>query len=208
MKNTVLFDFDGVLIDSLPCMEFAWTHVQSEFNIQQSFCDYQRYIGIPFFDILSQLSIPKSLFLPIKTVYNKYATESVYLCTLFPYASHVINWLLKHNFKLALVTSKDSTRTYNLLKLFNLPIDVVVTPELTNRGKPFPDPLFLACNMLSISANHAIFVGDMLTDMSAARSANIDYLHFLPGYSGGNFLPSYGSPIFSLLNIVEYLQNQ
>ena len=27
-ENSVFFDFDGVLIDSLPCMEYAWSNVQ------------------------------------------------------------------------------------------------------------------------------------------------------------------------------------
>ena len=66
MKNSVFFDFDGVLIDSLPCMEFAWYHVQSEFDIENTFHEYQRYIGIPFFEILTLLSIPKHLFPSIK----------------------------------------------------------------------------------------------------------------------------------------------
>ena len=58
MKNTVLFDFDGVLIDSLPCMEFAWQHVQSEFNIKNDFREYHNHIGIPFFEILNSIFAP------------------------------------------------------------------------------------------------------------------------------------------------------
>ena len=208
MKNSVFFDFDGVLIDSLPCMEFAWYHVQSEFDIENTFHEYQRYIGIPFFEILTLLSIPKHLFPSIKNTYNKYATESVDRCILFPYATSVIDWLLDNQFNIALVTSKDSIRTYNLLKYFNLPIDVVITPELTQRGKPFPDPLFLACDKFSIDCSQAVFVGDMFSDMQAAKAANIDYLHFLPGYSICSGYPSYGSPIFSLLNIINFMKYQ
>ena len=208
MKNSVFFDFDGVLIDSLPCMEFAWSHVQSQFAIDKTFTDYHRHIGIPFFEILTLLSIPKHLYSPIRKTYNKFATESVDRCILYPYATFVIDWLLSNDYNIALVTSKDSIRTYHLLEHFNLPIDVVVTPELTQRGKPFPDPLFLACDKFSVDVNQAVFIGDMFSDMHAAKAASIDYLHFMPGYSLGTIIPNYGSPIFSLLNIIDYMKYQ
>ena len=208
MKNSVFFDFDGVLIDSLPCMEYAWSNVQSEFNIDIPFSEYHRHIGIPFFEILTLLSLPNHLFPLIKETYNKYALESLDRCNLFPYALFVINWLLRNQYNIGLVTSKDSTRTHNLLMYFNLHIDVVVTPELTQRGKPFPDPLFLACEKFSIDCSQALFVGDMYSDMQAAKAAKMDYLHFMPGYSIAKSHPHYGSPIFSLLNIIDFLKYQ
>ena len=55
--NSVFFDFDGVLIDSKPAMEVSWKSVQEEFNIKNSFSEYQKYIGLPFKDILIKLKI-------------------------------------------------------------------------------------------------------------------------------------------------------
>ena len=46
--NCILFDFDGVLIDSLPAMEIAWKSVQNKFGISNNFADYKKYIGLPF----------------------------------------------------------------------------------------------------------------------------------------------------------------
>ena len=46
--NCILFDFDGVLIDSLPAMEIAWESVQNKFGILNTFVDYKKYIGLPF----------------------------------------------------------------------------------------------------------------------------------------------------------------
>ena len=50
----------------------------------------------------------------------------------------------RKNIKVAIVTSKDFIRTIELLEYFNLNVDLVVTPEITSRGKPYPDPLFYA----------------------------------------------------------------
>ena len=49
--NCILFDFDGVLIDSLPAMEIAWESVQNKFGILNTFVDYKKYIGLPFKEI-------------------------------------------------------------------------------------------------------------------------------------------------------------
>ena len=53
--NCILFDFDGVLIDSLPTMEIAWKSVQNKFGILNTFLDYRKHIGLPFKEILSHI---------------------------------------------------------------------------------------------------------------------------------------------------------
>mgnify|MGYP003313562750 CR=1 FL=1 len=40
--NCILFDFDGVLIDSLPSMEIAWKSVQNKYGILNTFVDLIR----------------------------------------------------------------------------------------------------------------------------------------------------------------------
>ena len=39
--NCILFDFDGVLIDSLPAMEIGWKSVQDKYGILNTFVDYK-----------------------------------------------------------------------------------------------------------------------------------------------------------------------
>ena len=58
--SSVLFDFDGVLIDSLPVMEIAWNSVRSKYKIKNSFDQYKKLIGLPFQEILEELGIDSS----------------------------------------------------------------------------------------------------------------------------------------------------
>ena len=69
--NCILFDFDGVLIDSLPAMEIAWKSVQNKFGILNTFIDYKKYIGLPFKEILKQLNIDKKYHKGIVEHYSK-----------------------------------------------------------------------------------------------------------------------------------------
>ena len=120
----------------------------------------------------------------------------------------MLEWLVDNNIKVGLVTSKDICRTNSLINYFNLPLEVVITPESTSRGKPYPDPLYYACKEFSVGIEKAVFVGDMETDMQAARAANMDYLHFYPGYSYSGTEINYGFPIYSLLNIIDFMRYQ
>ena len=120
----------------------------------------------------------------------------------------MINWLLRNQYNIGLVTSKDSTRTHNLLMYFNLHIDVVVTPELTQRGKPFLIHFFWACEKFSIDCSQALFVGDMYSDMQVAKAAKNGLFTFYARLFYCEESSHYGSPIFSLLNIIDFLKYQ
>ena len=63
----------------------------------------------------------------------------------------LLNWLSNKKIKLAIVTSKDFVRTMELIEFFDIKVDAVVTPEQTIRGKPYPDPLLKAANILDLN---------------------------------------------------------
>ena len=70
--NCILFDFDGVLIDSLPAMEIAWKSVQNKYGILNTFVDYKKYLGLPFKEILKKLNIDKNIMKEFRTTTVKF----------------------------------------------------------------------------------------------------------------------------------------
>lgn len=200
----VFFDFDGVLIDSLPSMKIAWKAVRESFHVTADFNDFKKFIGIPFIAILKELHINERDFISIKKKYSEIASKNKKLIKLNPYVNELITWLRDEKIKVAIVTSKDYARTIELLEYFDLKVDAVVTPEQTFRGKPHPDPLFKAADLLSINIREAIFIGDMISDMRAASKAKCLYLHYTSGYQKINST-QYGGSIDSLLEIKEFI---
>ncbi len=53
-KKIILFDLDGVLIDSKKNMLKAWKKVQKKHGIEIKFKKYFENIGLPFQDILKK----------------------------------------------------------------------------------------------------------------------------------------------------------
>ena len=202
--KVVLFDFDGVLIDSLSVMEKAWEITKNKYYLNSEFKDFSKYIGIPFLSILENLGIDKAKLHLVKKSYAREASKNIKLISLNPYVSNLFSWLSNNHIKIGIVTSKDSIRTAELIEYLNLNVDLVITPELTTKGKPHPEPLLFAVKKLSLNIEDALFVGDMVTDMKAAYSANCKYLHYLCGYQKIKN-PQYGGSISSLLEIKEYI---
>ena len=203
--KAVFFDFDGVLIDSLPVMKIAWDSVKEKYNVKNDFKEYAKYIGIPFISILKKLEINEKDHFKIKKNYADISSKNKNFIKVSQYAYQVLSWLKSENIKVAIVTSKDFTRTIEILEYFNLNVDLVVTPEITSRGKPYPDPLFYAAKNLDIKISEAIFIGDMLSDMEAANRAKCLFLYYKNGYQKIN-INKYGGSIDSLLEIREYIR--
>ena len=202
--SAVLFDFDGVLIDSLPVMKKAWKSVQEKYNIKASFEEFKLHIGIPFESILTKMEINSKYHTSIKEYYSFISSENIDLIKLNPFVRLLLIWLKDNSISIGIVTSKDQLRTNQLIDFFQLNVQSVITPELTKRGKPFPDPILLAAKDLSVDLNNIVFIGDMLSDMKCALKAKCYYLHYLNGYQK-IYNQLYGGSINSLEEIVEYI---
>jgi phosphoglycolate phosphatase len=61
---------------------------------------------------------------------------------------------------------------------------VVISGDTTPHAKPHPEPLFEACRRLGISPNEAIYIGDDLRDIQAAKAADMPSIAVAYGYLG------------------------
>lgn len=117
-----------------------------------------------------------------------------------------LNALQNNGYLTAVVTN----RTYPAVPIKETGIgkylDLMVGTSEVKRAKPFPDPLFLACEKLSIKPNEIIYTGDTDIDMKAASAGDILGV----GVTTGNFtskdLTSHGAwktidDISEILNI-------
>ena len=204
--NSVLFDFDGVLIDSKPAMRIAWESVRQKFKISKNFSEFEVNIGLPFQKILTNLRIEEKLILEITNHYFFKTSQNKNLIKINPYTKYILKWLNTRNILTGIVTSKDQLRTIELVETYDINVDVIVTPELTKRGKPYSDPIFYATKILNTDVRKSLFVGDMKSDMQCAKNSGCKYLHYMNGYGVNNKI-SYGGTIDSIFEIKEYIFN-
>lgn len=178
----VLFDLDGVIIDSKRNMELSWSAVQTVFELETPFEDYFKLIGRPFHDIMAELGL-NNLADRIKRVYDVSSSCRIDLIDFYDNCSEVIKKIKGRGIRIGIVTSKDETRTLEIIKKLDILFDVIECPDGESRGKPNPDPIFRAMLKCQRDPSETIYVGDMDIDMECAKRAGIDYIHADWGYS-------------------------
>jgi len=180
MKKLVLFDLDGVLLDSRKNMEQAWSEVQKT-GITVPFEAYFSLIGRPFQDILHHLGITENT-RRVEQVYMAASLHCLSQAAFYPGTQEALQGLADRGQRLGIVTSKDKVRTEAVLSQLNIEFATIQCPHFPLRGKPAPDHLLLAMVEAGVDPDDTVYVGDMDTDYQAAVRAKIDYIHADWGY--------------------------
>lgn len=180
-KKLVLFDLDGVLIDSKSNMHRTWERVVEEFGLDVPFENYFSNIGRPFREILSIIGV-KERQIDIERRYNELSAETIAQVEIFSGAQKLLNLLEENGILIGIVTSKEEKRAQLILDKFENRFSIICTPNSVYRGKPAPDHLLMAVALKNVDPSETLFVGDMKVDSIAARRAGVDYVHASWGY--------------------------
>ncbi|GGS50269.1 HAD-IA family hydrolase [Streptomyces griseoviridis] len=171
--RAVVFDLDGVVVDSFEVMRQAFTLAYREVvgDGEPPFEEYNRHLGRYFPDIMRIMDLPLEMEGP-------FVRESARLAdrvTLFPGVHDLLRLLRHHGVKCAVATGKAGWRARSLLdRLGVLPLfDHVIGSDEVARPKPAPDIVLRALDLLRVDAEEAIMVGDAVTDLAAARDAGV-----------------------------------
>ncbi len=184
--KAVLFDFDGTLVDTWPALADALDKT------------HQRYVGTATVEIdkLRSSSILRREELLQKLLGRDVVAEEIdYFVTAYQQVMlenivaydgviETIQHLTSESIPWGIVTNKPK----RYLELFKqqLPFleyaSCIVCPEDVQRGKPNPEPLMKACNLLKVNSREVIYVGDTIYDMKAASDCPMDFAIALYGY--------------------------
>ena len=180
-KKLIVFDLDGVIVDSRANMEYSWNKVQTQLSVSTPFECYFALIGRPFEDIISKLGLSAQL-KEIEDIYCTSSSQNIDLVHFYPDVEETLLLLANAGMLLAMVTSKDAIRTSMILKRLQVEFVAVQTPSKGFRGKPAPDHLMAAMARANVDPINTVYIGDMESDAEAAERAGIDYIHAQWGY--------------------------
>jgi len=110
---------------------------------------------------------------------------------------------LKQKYTLAIVTSRVRGGIFKLPQLTKYEdyFKTVVYYDDTVKHKPYPDPLLLAVKRLGIKPNEAVYIGDGDNDIRAAKSAGVKIIIYSKeNLTGANVLTSSFEKLPNLIN--------
>ncbi len=178
--KAILFDLDGVLIDSL----YAWFNL---FNNTLIHFGYNRITEKVFRKHWGQSTEEDvRIFMPEKTVdevkayFSKHYMEYLPHLKLNPHAHKILKDLRNLNFKLGCVTNSHRDVVEKILETHNFTafFQTVITADDVAKPKPAPDILLEACKILNVAPKETVFLGDTQTDTEAGERAGC----FVVGY--------------------------
>ena len=170
--SCVLFDLDGTLIDTNQLIIDSFQHtLKVHLGRAVSETEIARTFGRPLVDILREYAADKvDAMLKTYREYNESRHDTT--TRLFPGVKETLTALKSAGCKLGVVTGKRRHLALRGLKLFDLDVymAVVVTPEDTNRHKPYPAPVLKALELLHRQPENTLMVGDSPLDIASARA--------------------------------------
>jgi len=178
---SILFDFDGVLLNSRENMLRSWEAVREESGVSIDFEDYFALIGKPFQVILAELGVTQDREL-IEHTYFAASSQNIGVLSLFPGVPEMIGAMAELRTPIGILTSKDPARARQFVETFRLPIEALYCPTPELRGKPDTDLFIAAAEAWGVEPIDVTYVGDMSVDEEAARRFGASYIHCNWGY--------------------------
>ena len=104
---------------------------------------------------------------------------------LFPGIQDLLSRLTQNNITWGIVTNKPSELALTLVKDLGIydHCACLIGADSTHANKPSPEPILLACNELNCKPEHAIYVGDAITDIQAAAAAGMQSIAVRYGFN-------------------------
>jgi pyrophosphatase PpaX len=190
--NTVLFDLDGTLIDSVRLILDSYHHALATHGLPpRSDEEWLEGVGTPLTAQFSALRATASMLDALIATYREYNLEHHdRMVSVYPGVVDVVKALKENGIATGLVTSKNRSGAVRGLTLARLEalMDVLVCADEVDNPKPHPEPVQKAVRLLGADPAATVYVGDSIHDMLSGRAAGVRTAAVLWGPFGRSHL--------------------
>ncbi len=167
----VLFDMDGVIVDSGAEVERFWQRWADRYDRALSADDFVQLHGMPARQTIARFfaDLPAADRQAILDESDRFDLEVTY--TPLPGVLDFIARLQTNRIPTAMVTSALPAKAQATLRQFDLRFGSVVTADRIQHGKPAPDPYLLAARELGVPAEHCVVFEDSVSGTRAGVAA-------------------------------------
>lgn len=203
--NTVIWDLDGTLLDTLQDLCNATNHALRTWQLpERSIDEVRSFVGNGVRKLILRAvpqntdeELTEKVFSTFRTYYVEHCRDTT---CLYPGISQVLRELHDKGIRQAVVSNKLQTGVTELAKeWFADTIDVAIGEREGVNRKPSRDMVDIALNELAerdgICSNdvRAVYIGDSDVDILTARNSSLPCISVLWGFRNKEFLTAHGA---------------
>lgn len=176
MIKGIIFDLDGVIIDSEPLHEYCEREILKQYNVLLTAEIFAEVKGLREQEAFSYYTTlfkikesPEVLMQKKMQLYLRLLKKKIRLYPGFKSFAKKC----RQRFKVGLATSSSKESLSIIFKQFEIKhyFDAIVTGEEVNLPKPYPDPYIKMAEKLHLKANQCLVIEDTIHGITAAKTA-------------------------------------
>ena len=182
--DAIIFDMDGVLIDSERISFKCFQEVFKEYNYKMDEKFYLKLIGRNVKSIKAIMEEEYGTDFPFDTIYKKKAKLALEITDrngviIKPGVHELLDYLNKENYKIAVATSTRRERALQLLEEAKIKdkVNYVICGDQVENSKPDPEIFLKAAKGLDVNPEKCIVIEDSDAGITAAHAAKMIGIH-------------------------------
>ncbi len=209
MKKGIIFDMDGVLVDSMHLHAWAWRNAFGEVGIDIVLSDILELEGSNDRGVIERV-LQKKPGHDLEEIYpsvsaKKHALFNADLVQAFPGMEACVSELHKH-FSTALVSGSNRSTVEAMVQRFYPDVfDVMISGNDVVMGKPSPEPYIKAVELLGLPKEECIVIENAPLGVESAKGAGI-FCIGLPTYVDASLLKQADMILNDHTELIAYLK--
>lgn len=200
-KNTIIFDLDGTLLDTLADLTDSVNYVMKLHGFPLHSQEQVREMVGNGIYVLLELAVPEGRANPLYEdcvrEFQKYYKAHMQIKTgPFEGVMEMLDALRRQGYHLAVVSNKFDAAVKALCHdYFGDMIEAAIGESSSIAHKPAPDTVFEAMRQLSVKPENCIYVGDSDVDIETAKNSGIPCISVCWGFRSKAFLQAHSAAV-------------
>ena len=189
-KLGILFDMDGVLVDSEPVITAAACEALNRYGVPAQLSDFKEFTGMGENRFLGGVceKYGHEYTLPMKALcYEIYGELVDAALKIYDGTKPMLEELRRQGRKMALASSADLIKVRHNLRVAEIPFttfQTVLTGDDVERKKPYPDIYLKAAEEIGLAPSACVVVEDAVSGVAAGKAAGAYVIAVTTTFSG------------------------
>ncbi len=199
MINSVIFDLDGTLLNSLDDLADSTNYTLRTVGYPERTRDeVRRFVGNGIYKLIERAVPAGTDKAEIDKCFDifclNYKKNMANKTKPYPGITDMLKTLYENGFKLAIVTNKADFAAQELCgEMFGDYVKTVVGSVKERRNKPYPDNVLFAMDKMGAEKSETVYVGDSEVDVETAKNSGLSVIAVLWGYRDIDVLKKAGA---------------